>query len=73
MSQLVPLSAPSMRPGEPVTHGAALGPGAGPEVLNLPSAQATAQQSAAQYLQQLAARSANPAAQYLAQKAQGSF
>lgn len=30
---LVPLDAESAAPGEPVTHGAALGPGAGPEIL----------------------------------------
>jgi hypothetical protein len=29
------LSAPSMRPGEPVTAGLSAGPGAGPEVLNI--------------------------------------
>lgn len=32
---LIPLDAPSQRPGEPVTHGAALGPGAGPDVMGL--------------------------------------
>ena len=31
--QLVPLTAPSQRPDEPVTTGSPLGPGAGPEVL----------------------------------------
>ena len=36
-SQPVPIDAPSQRPGEPVTHGAAAGPGGGPEVLNLPA------------------------------------
>lgn len=30
---LVPIGAPSQRPNEPVTHGADIGPGAGPEVL----------------------------------------
>lgn len=30
---LTPLDAPSQRPNEPVTHGARLGPGAGPEIL----------------------------------------
>jgi len=36
-SQPVPIDAPSQRPGEPVTQGAAAGPGGGPEVLNLPA------------------------------------
>lgn len=36
---VVPLSAPSQRPGEPVTHGAALGAGAGPEALGISPAQ----------------------------------
>jgi hypothetical protein len=31
--QVVPLSAPTTRPGEPVMHGAPMGAGAGPEVL----------------------------------------
>lgn len=35
--QTIPIDAPSQRPGEPVTHGAAAGPGAGPEALNLPA------------------------------------
>lgn len=34
---VVPLHAPTQRPGEPVTTGAASGAGAGPEALNLPS------------------------------------
>jgi hypothetical protein len=33
--QVIPIDAPSQRPGEPVTQGAAAGPGAGPEVLNI--------------------------------------
>ena len=37
MQQPVPIDAPSQRPGEPVTHGAAAGAGAGPEILNLPA------------------------------------
>lgn len=35
-SGVVPFSAPTQRPGEPVTAGAALGPGGGPELLNSP-------------------------------------
>lgn len=34
--QLTALDAPSARPGEPITHGVDIGPGGGPEVLNLP-------------------------------------
>jgi len=34
---LTPLSAPSANPGEPVTNGAALGPGAGTSALGLPT------------------------------------
>ena len=34
--QAIPLGAPSQRPNEPVTNGAAAGPGAGPEALVLP-------------------------------------
>ena len=36
-AQPVPIDAPSQRPGDPVTQGAAAGPGGGPEVLNLPA------------------------------------
>lgn len=32
-----PFTGPSTRPGEPVTHGAPIGPGAGTEALNLPA------------------------------------
>lgn len=32
---VTPLFAPSERPGEPITHGIASGPGAGPEVLGM--------------------------------------
>jgi hypothetical protein len=35
--QPVPIDAPSQRPGEPVTNGAATGMGAGMEALNLPA------------------------------------
>lgn len=39
----VPFSAPTQNPGEPVTHGAALGAGAGTEALGIQPAQAEAQ------------------------------
>jgi len=67
------LNAPSARPGEPVTHGAALGPGAGPAALNLPNPQVQQAQSAADYLRQLAASSNNSAIAYLAANAQGRY
>jgi hypothetical protein len=35
---ITPLSAPTERPDEPVTQGNPMGPGAGPEILNLPTA-----------------------------------
>lgn len=41
--QVTPLSAPTGRPNEPVTAGAALGPGAGPEALGATPAQTEAQ------------------------------
>jgi len=34
--QVIPLTAPTMRPNEPVTAGAAAGPGPGPEALRIP-------------------------------------
>jgi hypothetical protein len=36
LPDIVPIDAPTQRPDEPVTHGAALGPGGGEEVLGLP-------------------------------------
>jgi hypothetical protein len=33
--RVIPMDAPTMRPDEPVTAGVPLGPGAGPEVLNI--------------------------------------
>lgn len=38
LPQVTPITAPSERPDEPVTTGIAMGPGAGPEALMLPSA-----------------------------------
>lgn len=43
----VGLGDPSQRPGEPITHGVDIGPGAGSEILNLPNpAQGTGQMTA---------------------------
>lgn len=53
--QIVPLTAPTQRPDEPVTAGAAAGPGVGPEALRLPPMQAAGGQSAKQVIQGLAA------------------
>lgn len=54
--QLTPIGAPTQRPGEPVTHGAPLGPGAGPEALGNLSSPVTSQyQSALSTIQALAA------------------
>jgi hypothetical protein len=39
VQNVVPLNAPTQRPGEPVTSGAATGPGPGMEALNLPNQQ----------------------------------
>lgn len=36
--EVIPLDAPTQRPEEPVTHGSAMGPGGGPEVMGLPAA-----------------------------------
>lgn len=53
---LVPLTAPSQRPNEPVTEGAAAGPGNGPEVLGLPAPTQQGGGSAKQIVQGLASR-----------------
>lgn len=72
-SAVTPIGAPSQRPDEPVTTGAAAGPGAGPAALNLPNPAIQAQQSAAQFIQQMAATSNNPALQYLASTVKSSY
>lgn len=48
--ELTPLSAPSQQPDTPVTDGAALGPGAGLEALNMTSPQDDDMQRLIQYL-----------------------
>jgi hypothetical protein len=55
-----PLSAPTERPGEPVTAGAAAGPG--PNILPGPDLQAAQYQSALSLVQQAAASSPEAAA-----------
>lgn len=65
--QVVPLTEPSQRPGEPVTHGAAAGPGGGPEVLRLPPQPLQGGSSAKQVVQGLAAHpDASPVLKQLA-------
>jgi hypothetical protein len=50
---VTPLFAPTERPNEPVTHGNDMGPGAGSEILNLPSAPLPTQDSSAQIIRAL--------------------
>lgn len=73
MSMATPINAPSARPNEPVTAGAAIGPGAGPDALNLPNQGNAAMQSARDYVNAIASTSSNPAVQYLAAAIQGAF
>ena len=64
--QVVPLTAPSQRPNEEVTHGAAAGPGGGNEVLGLPSQAQQGGTSAKQLIQGLASHpDASPALKQL--------
>lgn len=73
---ITPLYAPTERPNEPVTHGIAMGPGAGPEVLGIGTqARDNAEYvNAYQLFQQLAANpGASPSMQYLAQRIQQGF
>lgn len=58
-SAVTPLGAPTQRPDEPVTAGAALGPGPGPEALGLPSPATQSYQTALSTLQSVAATSGN--------------
>lgn len=61
------LTSPSTRPGEPVTHGAPVGPGAGPEAL--PQTINVNNGSISQLLSQIAANTNSPAIIKLAQQA----
>lgn len=56
--QLTPIGAPTQRPGEPVTHGSPLGPGAGPEALGNLSAPVSTQYTSAR--DAIAAMAASP-------------
>jgi hypothetical protein len=67
--QVTPLLADTQRPAEPVTTGAASGPGAGPSVLNLQAPDIAQYQTAKQGIQALASNpTASPALKALAQK-----
>lgn len=60
---LTPLNAPSQRPDEPVTSGAAVGPGVGPEALGLPTPDKIRSEDAEKlraYLPVLIERAADP-------------
>ena len=67
LASIIPAGAPTMRPAEPVTAGAALGPGPGTEALG-PAAtmQSANYTSAKQTLTQLAQTSSNPDLKVLA-------
>ena len=66
---VTPLMAPTARPLEPVTSGAAAGPGPGPEVLNLGSTDVSQYQTAKEQIQAMASSpSASPALRALAQR-----
>lgn len=67
----VPFGAPTQRPDEPVTAGAALGPGPGPEALGLQSPNAAAYQSSLSVLQAAAASGGSPEVQALLGNMQG--
>lgn len=67
---LTPLNAPSQRPDEPVTSGAAVGPGVGPEALGLPDPDKIRNQDAEQlrkylpvFIEQAASPNATPSFQ----------
>ena len=62
LPQVTPLTAPTERPNEPVTTGIAMGPGAGPEALTLPSNEDTDQdkQRLMSYLPALEAAAVSP-------------
>ena len=65
----IPLGAPTQNPNEPVTNGAAAGPGAGPEALILPNQVQSQYENAYQMFQQMASNpNASSAMKYLAQR-----
>jgi len=70
--QVVPLTEPSQRPDEPVTSGAASGPGPGPEALRIPMMGMQGGATAATTIQNLASRpDASPQLKQLAAQVKG--
>ena len=66
---VTPLNAPTAKPLEPVTAGAASGAGPGPEVLNLTNADVSQYQTAKEQIQAMASSpTASPALRALAQR-----
>jgi len=66
---ITPLTAPTSKPLEPVTAGAASGPGPGPEVLNLSNTDVSQYQTAREQIQAMASSpTASPALRALAQR-----
>lgn len=71
---IIPLSAPTQRPDEFVTHGADLGPGPGLDSLGLNVPEVNAYQNSKDYVQALArSADASPALKALAQSFNGAF
>ncbi len=71
---LASLFAPSQIPNQPVTHGVANSPGAGPEALNIQDPIVGQYQTAKTLIQQMAsAPDASPALQFLAQRVNGVY
>jgi hypothetical protein len=71
---IVPLNAPSIGDGIPVTHGADAGAGPGMASLGLPNPDVTSYQSTRDYIHALAQNSnASPALKFLAQRINGAF
>ena len=73
-AQVIPFSAPTMNPNEPVTHGADAGPGGDLSSLGLPNPDLNNYQNAKSMLGALASsHDASPALKYLAQRINGVF
>jgi hypothetical protein len=73
-AQVIPFSAPTMNPNEPVTHGANAGPGGDLNSLGLPNPDVNNYQNAKSMLGALASsHDASPALKFLAQRINGVF
>jgi len=60
LSRIIPIGAPSQRPGEPVTHGADRGPGATSAALNLPDPTVQAHRAATAFVTRAAESTDDP-------------